>query len=124
MRYGIMYALMATVMVAATARPASAIEQGSTSSNIRLAIATEYAGEDRLPVQEVQYRGGTRRGPYYRAPSQRFYPGPVYRYPYRTYRPPYYRSPYYRSPYYRSPYRSAPRGFFFRGPRFGVGFGW
>jgi hypothetical protein len=129
MRYGIMCALGAAVMVAVATRPASAFEQGSPSTNIHLAVATEYHGEDGLPIQEVQYRRGSGRGSYYRPPSRGYYRGPAYRPPY--YRSPYYRSPYYRSPYYRypygyrygSPYRYSP-GVYFRGPGVRFGIGW
>jgi hypothetical protein len=128
MRYGMMCTLAAAVMVAATARPAPAVDRGSTSTDFHLAVAASgYLGEDGLPVQEVQFRRGPGRGTYTRPPSRRDYRGPVYRSPYRPdYRSPYYQRPY-RSPYryqYRYPYRYSPRGFYFRGPRVGFGIGW
>jgi hypothetical protein len=120
MRYGMMCTLAAAVMVAATARPAPAVDRGSTSTNFHLAVAAGgVLGEDGLPVQEVQFRRGPSRGTYYRPPSRRVYRGPLYR-------SPYYQRPY-RAPYryqYRSPYRYSPRGFYFRGPRVGLGIGW
>lgn len=130
MRYGIMFALAAAVMVTVAARPASAFEQGSTSANIRLAVATEFDGEDGIPVQEVQYRSGRGRGYYNRPPSRGSYRGPVYRYPYRyDYRYPYDRSPYqYRYGYpdryrYGYPYGYSP-GIYLRGPGVRLGIGW
>jgi hypothetical protein len=129
MRYGIMYVLGAAMLVVA-ARPASAADQGSTSTDIRPAVAAgETLGNDGVPVQEVQYRRGySRRGTYVRPRLRRYYRGPGNRYPFRSFD----RDPLYRSPYYRDPYRyqyGYPRGysrdgFYLRTPRFRFGIGW
>ena len=124
MRYGIMYVLGAAMLVVA-ARPASAADQGSTSTDIRPAVAAgETLGNDGVPVQEVQYRrGNTKRGTYVRPRFRRYYRGPGNRYPFRSFdRSPYYRYPNRYQSWYPRPY--SRDGFFLRTPRFRFGIGW
>jgi hypothetical protein len=129
MRYGIMCVLATTAMVAVAARPASAVDQGSTSTDVRLAVAgDQYLEEGGVPVQEVQYRPGyTRRGTYARPDARGYYRGSGYRYPYQSFDGRrYYRSPYYYGPRYQNRYpRGYTRdGFYLRTPGFRFGVGW
>ncbi len=82
MRYGMMCTLAAAVMVAATARPATAVEPAPTSPE---ATTGGYVEKDSMAVQKVQYWHAPVRVRHHCRPLlRRHHHVPVYRYVYRT----------------------------------------
>jgi hypothetical protein len=113
-------ALFPAVLLTALLLPQSPAVVGAAESASRsasAALTTHQGGE--LPVQNVAYRNGWRRGYYY---------GPRYGYRpyYRSYRPYNYYRPYgYYTPYRSYYYGGYPYGgYYYGGPGISFGFGY